>query len=84
MAAPTHGTTRANSVEERGQDKDTTYPVSSQHLPRSIHTNRRDHARLYSKETGIQERNLRQELAERSRLDVVIVGLADLSHPAVR
>src|ERR1700692_2565415 len=77
--------TRCLRVECEGSTKQKgTHPITTQHLSRSVHTNRSDETRFYPQEPMIQQGHLRQELAQRSRLDIIIVCFADLPHPAIR
>lgn len=61
-----------------------THPIASQHPPCRVHPNSCYEAGLHPQEAVVQQRDLRKELAQRPRLDVVVVRLADLAHPAVR
>jgi len=61
-----------------------TYPVSSEHSPRKIHSNSSNHTRLCSQESMIEESDFHEEFREGASLDVVIVGFRDSSNPRVR
>ena len=63
--------------------QETTYPVSSQHTTGGVHANSSHDTRLSPQETVIQEGDFGQKLAQRPRLDVVIICFAYLPHPAV-
>ena len=56
-----------------------THPVTTQHPPRCVHADRCDHTGLYPQEPVVEQRHLGEELAQRARLDVVVIRLADLA-----
>lgn len=61
-----------------------THPGASQHPLRRVHSDGGDHARFDAKEMVVQQRYFDEEFAKCSRLDAVVVCLADATHPAVR
>lgn len=59
-------------------------PIPIKHSSGEVHANSSNVARLSSEELMVEEGDFHQELGERSSLDIVIVGLRDLSDPTVR
>ena len=61
----------------------TTHPIAMQHPPGEVHADGSDDARFRSEEPVVEQSNLHQVLAQRPGLHIVVVGLGDLSDPAV-
>jgi len=66
------------------QRKGNVYPVTTQHLPGTIHANGSDHTRFCPKEPVIKKGNFHEELAEGSCLEIIIVSFGNSANPRIR
>jgi hypothetical protein len=78
------GRRKVSEGRKAGRREGETHPVSTEHPTSEVHPNSGDHTRFSPKESVVEQRNLHEELAQRPRLKVVIVGLGDPPHPRVR